>query len=173
MPDAVNTITIAPQTKIGELLTAFPDIEGAFSDLVPTFGKLKPGIFRETIARTTTLEQAASASRVRLPDLIIKLRKLAGVSVDDMTVSNLPGKPLWVSEGTIAKELDARPLLAQGVHPKQMVMAEVNALHAGQVFVLVTPFVPGPLIEIARSEGFQTWTRQSETGKVETYFGKA
>ena len=172
MSETTKAFTITPQTKIGELLTVYPAAEPILDELVPTFGKLKPGIFRETIARTTTLEQAASASRVRLPDLIIKLRKITGANGEDKNVTNLPGRPLWVEEGVVAKELDARPLLAQGVHPKELVMSEVNALQNGQMFVLLTPFVPGPLIEIARSQGYQTWTKQSETGKVETYFGK-
>ena len=171
MPDTTTHQTITPDTKIGELLSIHPQLENALCELVPTFGKLKPGYFRDTIARTTSLEQAASASRVPLPQLIRKLTKLAGLP-DEAAASNTPGKPLWVSEGSIVKELDARPLLAQGVHPKQLVVSEVSALESGQIFVLLTPFVPGPLIEIARSMGFQTWTKQSEPGKFETYFGK-
>jgi hypothetical protein len=172
MPEAVKTQEINADTKIGELIAAFPQVEAKFDELVPTFGKLKPGVFRDTIARTTTLERAASASRVRLPDLLIKLRRLAGLDASDSNAANLPGKPLWVSKGRVVKELDARPMLAQGTHPKQIVMDNVSALHSGEVFVLLTPFVPGPLIELARAQGFETWTRQGGSGKVETYFGK-
>ena len=168
MPELIK---ITPDMTIEKLLTAFPELENDFNALVPTFGKLKAGVFRDTIARTTRLEQAASASRMRLPDLIQKLSKLAGLE-ENPGASNAPGKPLWVSAGTVVKELDARPLLAQGVHPKDLVITEVNALESNQIFVLLTPFVPGPLIEIARSQGFQTWTKQGAAGKVETYFGR-
>jgi Uncharacterized conserved protein (DUF2249) len=64
-------------------------------------------------------------------------------------------------------------MLAQGQHPKEMILKETANLTHGELFVLVTPFVPAPLIEIARAQGIQTWTRQGERGVVETYFGKA
>lgn len=166
-----KTLTIEPAMTIEALLGGYPELEPVLGDLLPKFGKLKAGFFRDTIARTTTLEQAASASRVRLPDLINKLRKIAGVP-EESGNANLPGMPLWVSQSTTKNTLDARPMLAQGEHPKGLVLAELAGLEDGETFVLITPFVPGPLIEIARSQGFQTWTKQGERGVVETWFGK-
>ena len=118
---------------------------------------------------TTTLEQAATSSGLRVPDFVSKLRKAAGLA-DESGAANLPGMPLWVNEGKIKRTLDARPMLSQGQHPKQLVIDEVGSLQEGEIFGLVTPFVPGPLIELARSMGSQTWTRQGEKGNVETYF---
>jgi hypothetical protein len=166
-----KAVTIEPGTTIEALLAAFPELESVVCDLLPKFGTLKPGFFRDTIARTTTLEQAASAGRLRLPDLINKLRKIVGLP-NETANSNLPGMPLWVSEGKTKNTLDARSMLAQGEHPKGLVLGELANLADGETFVLTTPFVPGPLIEIARSQGFQTWTKQGEKGIVETYFSK-
>ncbi len=80
--------------------------------------------------------------------------------------------PDWVRSGTIVDTLDARPMLAQGQHPKGLVLQELQGLKAGQVYLLITPFVPGPLIELGKSLECQTWTRQAESGRFETYFGK-
>jgi hypothetical protein len=167
----IKTVTIESATTIEALLAGYPQLEPVLCDLIPKFGTLKSGFFRDTIARTTTLEQAASTGRLRLPDLINKLRRIAGLP-DDATSSNFPGMPLWVSEGKTKNTLDARAMLAQGEHPKGIVLRELSSLSDGEMFVLITPFVPGPLIEIARSQGFQTWTKQGEKGIVETYFSK-
>jgi Domain of unknown function (DUF1858) len=103
-----KTVTIEPDTTLEALLGEYPELEPALCDLVPMFGKLKPGAIRETIAKTTTLEQAATASGVRLPDLVSALRKIAGMPDDDAG-SNLPGMPLWVSKGKVKNTPHARP----------------------------------------------------------------
>lgn len=52
------------------------------------------------------------------------------------------------------KPLDIRPLLARGTEPLPHIRAQVDALKPGQGVTVVAPFLPAPLIELLRSEGF-------------------
>lgn len=54
------------------------------------------------------------------------------------------------------KTFDVRPLLAQGDEPLPLIRARVTALAAGQGLVIVAPFMPAPLIELLKSEGYQS-----------------
>jgi len=55
-----------------------------------------------------------------------------------------------------AKEtvLDVRPMLARGEEPFTAIRTRVNALAAGQGITVIAPFMPAPLVELLRSEGF-------------------
>lgn len=52
------------------------------------------------------------------------------------------------------KTFDVRPLLARGEEPFDVIRARVDALAAGQGVTILAPFMPAPLIELLKSEGF-------------------
>jgi hypothetical protein len=90
-----------------------------------------------------------------------------------MVAGSTPAVPAWASEGGASRRLDARPLLAQGVHPAERVMSDLAALDADDVYELTTPFVPGPLIERAAGAGFAAHAMPAGAGLVRTYFRRA
>lgn len=49
---------------------------------------------------------------------------------------------------------DVRPLLARGKEPFPAIRARVDALGVDEALVVVAPFMPAPLLELLRSEGF-------------------
>jgi uncharacterized protein (DUF2249 family) len=68
------------------------------------------------------------------------------------------------------KLLDVRPIIARGDDPFSAIRATVDALKPGQALSVVAPFLPSPLIELLRSEGFQSRVeRQPGSGWV-THF---
>lgn len=164
--------SIQPETTLDAILEAYPNLETLLLELLPSFAALKTPLVRKTVARTLTLENAAASSGGSLPEVVRKLRQAAGLA-EETPAASLAGAPPWVQSGKITKTIDARPMLAQGVHPQDMVVRALKELGAGDVLLLIAPFVPGPLIEIGRAMGCQTWTRQKSSGYVETYFGKA
>jgi len=164
-------LSILPETKLGAIIAAYPELENLLIELLPSFAAIQTPLLRKTVARTLTLEQAAASSGGSLPDIVRKLRQAAGLA-EEAPDTSLAGAPPWVKSGNTAKSIDARPMLAQGVHPKDIVVRVLGELGAGEVLLLIAPFVPGPLIEIGRAMGFQTWTRQKSSGHVETYFGR-
>ncbi len=55
---------------------------------------------------------------------------------------------------TVFKALDVRPLLAQGKEPLTAIRARLEALAPGEGLTVIAPFLPAPLIELLRSEGW-------------------
>jgi hypothetical protein len=50
------------------------------------------------------------------------------------------------------------------------VMSDLGALREGEVYALVTPFVPAPLIDLARGKGFAGFSVTESEALVRTYF---
>ena len=160
-----NKLIISPKTKIYDLLEAYPEAENRLIELVPTFSKLKNPILRRTIARVTTLQQAAIVGGVEVGLLIAALRDIVG---DENVVAEVSGtlqkkeEPSWFSEEKIVKKLDARPMLKRGEHPMEMVNRECKALNEGEIFELITDFIPQPLMDMMQGKGFEVYTKEKD-----------
>ena len=73
---------------------------------------------------------------------------------------------------TIFKAFDVRPNLARGDEPFPLIRAKVDALKAGQGVTIVAPFLPAPLIELLKSEGFQATMERRKDGAWAVNFWK-
>jgi hypothetical protein len=51
-------------------------------------------------------------------------------------------------------------------------MSSIQLLSAEECFLLITPFLPAPLIEKVQEKGFKVKTEKSDTGKFNTYIWK-
>ncbi|HVU34985.1 MAG TPA: DUF2249 domain-containing protein [Opitutaceae bacterium] len=74
------------------------------------------------------------------------------------------------SEPRKPRLLDVRPLIARGEEPFTKIMATIAALGPGEGFVLVSPFLPSPLIEKLHAEGFQARPERRGDGSWQTHF---
>lgn len=158
-----NKLVITPKTKIGELLDTYPQLEDVLIDLVPTFKKLKNPILRKTIARITSLQQAAKVGEIDLDRLINILRKEIGQDMIDnshQTDIDPIAEPEWFSVKKIGNSFDAREAIASGQHPLEDVLKGANALEKDEIFELITPFMPAPLIDKVNDMGCLSWTRK-------------
>ncbi len=52
------------------------------------------------------------------------------------------------------KTLDVRPQLTRGEEPFSRIRTAVDTLEPGQGLTIIAPFLPAPLIEMLRGEGF-------------------
>ena len=68
--------------------------------------------------------------------------------------------------------LDARPLLAQGIHPLERVQQECAMLQPGEAYEIITPFPPAPMIDKMAAAGFETQSETSSDGLFHTLFIK-
>lgn len=68
------------------------------------------------------------------------------------------------------RTLDVRPLIARGEEPFQKIMKTVAALGPAENLMLVTPFLPSPLIEKLRAEGFSAQPERDAGGSWRTLF---
>ena len=143
-------------------------------DTVPAFEKLKNPVLRRTVARITTLQQAASIGNVPVEDLINRLRKAVGQ--DSFSGAATAGyntvRPAWFAEDRVTAGLDARTMLAAGEHPVNQVIADLSALGPDQIYKLVAPFLTAPLIDKASSLGIAHWVTRQDDGGYVIYFGR-
>lgn len=72
--------------------------------------------------------------------------------------------------GRLVKRLDARPLKAAGIHPVEQVMTELAALAPGERYELVTPHLPGPVLERAAALGVRATTVETWPEEFVTTF---
>jgi uncharacterized protein (DUF2249 family) len=168
------TIPIAPESRVLELFEVYPTLRQPLIQIIPALGRLRTEDVRHAISETLTIEKAAIASGVNPSDVILKLRQALShgdPAVHAMDPSTL-GAPPWLNREAVTKSLDARPMLTKNEHPKGIVMQELARLQTGQIFLLITPHVPGPLIEIGSALGCVTWMRKTGEDTFETYFAK-
>ncbi len=80
--------------------------------------------------------------------------------------------PAWLQKEKIKIILDARPMLAAGEHPLERVIKETGTLTPGDVYEIITPFIPSPMIDRITAMGFDAFVRQEGPSEVRTYFHK-
>lgn len=167
-----NKLIINPKTKVYDLLEAYPELENLLIEKVPTFEKLKNPVLRKTIARITSLQQAAVIGNIPIDKLINFLRNEVGQT--NLQIENemnyVMNKPEWFTSEKIAKSLDARPMLEAGEHPVNQVIADLKQLNEGEIYELTTPFLPAPLIDKASSLNFKHWISQEAENRFKIYF---
>jgi hypothetical protein len=167
----MNKIQITPEIKISELLDNFPELEDKLIEIAPPFKKLKNPVLRKTLAKVTTLRQASKVGGVSLAELINKLRAEAGqneITVEDNQAAK-QNKPDWVLEDKIKITYDARIDLENGNHPVGKVTKEILTLDNNDIYLLITPFLPGPLIDFVKEKGFETYSTNVSGDEVHTY----
>lgn len=170
MPD------ITPETRLAALLEALPELEETLYGLSPAYKKLKNPVLRKTVGRVATLRQVALVGDVPLGRLINTLRAAAGmeeVADTEGEGGQGGGAPDWVATGKVKGTLDARSLIERGEHPMAQVLMELPSLAPGEVFELVTPFLPAPLVDMAREKGYRAWSEKAAEDHYRTLFGPA
>ncbi len=169
-----SRMLITPQTKVGELLDAYPELESVLVKIAPPFKKLRNPILRRTVARVTNLSQAARVGGVSVVELIRTLRQTVGQpdyhDNDEAQVIRQVEPPEWYQKERITRSLDVRPMIEAGEQPMGVVLQELSTLPKGSIMELVTPFEPAPLIDKALERGFRTWVTTRSPEIVCTYF---
>lgn len=170
-----NKLQITPQTIVADLLNEYPILEDKLIEIAPVFKKLKNPALRKTIAKVTSLKQAAVIGNVKLPELINQLRKEVGQETlisdkDEAIITS--DKPEWIIEENIKLIYDAREDLENGVHPVSKVVRDIETLSQDEIYLLITPFLPLPLIDIINKKGFTSHSDKTEKDKFLTYIKK-
>jgi hypothetical protein len=164
---------ITPDSKIGDLLERWPHLEDVLVGMSPHFRALSNPVLRRTVAKVATLRQVSTVSGVPLHALVEKLRAAAGLPPVAVAAEGGQGaaeRPAWARQEAATRTNDAREAIARDEHPLPQVMADLAALSGSDVYLLVTPFVPAPLVDLARGKGFAAFSVQEGEGVVHTFF---
>jgi hypothetical protein len=165
---------ITPETRVSSLLETYPELEETLISLAPAFAKLRNPILRKTVAKVTSLRQAARVGSVPLGKMINDLRRAAGqdnIVVDEESATSDRQPPPWVTNGDVVETIDARPMIEAGEQPLGPVMKSLRKLKERQLLRLLTPFQPAPLIDAAAKEGYVAFTGEDRPGQWTTHFG--
>lgn len=163
---------ITPDTKVAELLSDYPELEETLLGFSPAFVALKNPVLRRTVARVTSLRQAAKVGEIDVAELVNELRQKAGLAAcsictDEAEFASSPES--MGEEVTATHVLDVRPVIAAGEHPKEMVLEAAGRLQAGEVLEFIAPFTPEPLVKLLRDKGFTVIVKPPQGGAVSTF----
>lgn len=161
-------IQITPETTIADLLKAFSDVEAVLSELSSSYRALENPALRAAATNATTLSQLAITDSIPIGAMIGRLREAAGQESPTADLATDP--PAWAAETAVTKSLDAREIIQQGGHPLERVMTELGTLNPGEVYQLITPFVPAPMIDLVKQRGFESHTVSHGPDLCHTYF---
>lgn len=155
------------QTKVADLLNAYPELENTLLELSPAFAKLRNPVLRRTVARVATLQQAAKIAGISPALMVQTLRQAAGLATGDITNSSddeeVETVPEWFDEAGISIRLDASPLIDSGQSPMQEIIRLSGQLKKEEIMELTAPFKPVPIIDLLKSKGFKVWYNNGKT----------
>ncbi len=168
------SMEITPDTKLHALLQTYPELENKLLEMSPAFAKLRNPVLRATVAKVATLRQVAQVGGLSLGTLINTLREATGQATGTFAPeSGSETTPAWFEAQRITQRLDARSMLAQGEHPLNQVLSEIQSLGDGDIYELTTPFLPAPLLDAVRKKGFAVWSVTEEAELIRNYFARA
>ena len=170
----MENLIITPDTKIHELLETYPELEDKLIEVSPQFEKLRNPFLRKTIARVTTIRQAAIIGKTGLSNLVNLLRSEVGQdqSLIEEKAAHQNKSPQWLEESKIKVKYDANLDLEQGIHPINKVTNEMEKLNEGEIYLLQTSFHPAPLIELMEQKGYETFVKNLNANEVQTFIKK-
>lgn len=150
-------IEITPKTKVGELLDNFPQLEDVLLQISPAFASLKNPILRRTVAKVAALQQAAAIGGIKVEELVNQLRREVGQEplfggADSEYLSGEP--PQWFDATKVVLRFDACEVIQSGGSPMNQILEQTKTLNEGEIYELITPFVPAPIIDMLKQKGF-------------------
>lgn len=170
----MEKLIITPKTKVNDLLEAYPQLEEILIDIAPPFKKLKNPVLRKTIARVTTLAQAAIVGGVKVEEMITRLRAEIGQTsvqtIDEETRNYITEKPQWFDEVEIARTIDIREMLNAGEQPVHEVLFVIKGLQSNETLKVIAPFIPAPLIDKSLSLNYRHWLDKKGEDEYWVYF---
>jgi hypothetical protein len=170
-----SKLDITPKTKVAELLNAYPELEEKLLEFSPAFAKLKNPVLRRTVAKFTSLQQAAKVGNVNLVEMIDKLRSAAGLpALGESFATELPDNPVNAAllhdlSNRVTERLDVRPILDAGDNPKDQILHLAKNLTENGCMELLTPFPPVPIMDLLRKKGFHVTMDDTQHGVIRTF----
>lgn len=170
-----NNLIISPKTKVSQLIEAYPQLKEVLTGYAPAFKKIKNPALWDAVAKVSTLQQIALTGNQKVEDLINHLRRAVGQdekTFDTQDMENTKEFPEWLKTGKITKELDVREMLAAGEHPVNLVISEVQGLNTSEIYKVIAPFLPAPMIDKVKSLGFKHFVESKPDSLYFVYFMK-
>lgn len=164
-------LIISPKTKLFDLIEAYPQLEKPLMEYAPNFKKLKNPLLRKTVGKIATLSQVASVGNVEVQELINFFRKKIGQEEylgNESQTYNFK-KPDWFTKEKITETFDVSEMLNRGEYPVNQVLSDLKKLKKGEIYEMIAPFLPAPLLDKALSLKFKHWINKVGDEKYAIY----
>lgn len=169
---------ITRESKLLEVLEAYPFLESQIMNIAPPFRNLKNPILRRTVGKLTTLEKVAQVGGLDINNLVNTLRRAVGQ--DELIASsaaNLPSidipqsadDPDWVS-GQPQFTINGTELLQHGEVPLAKVNEMLEVLDADKYLLLITDFEPTPIVEAMQKQHRHVFHKLIDDGQQHLTF---
>jgi len=168
-------LIITPKTKVFDIIEAYPELEDILIAYVPAFEKLRNPVLRKTVGKVTSLQQAALIGNVNVGLLVNQLRQEIGQNAEKINTDEHQynyQSPAWFDADKVTVRLDVREMLANGEHPVAQVMEDLKKQKEDEIYQLIAPFLPVPLIDKASSLNFIHWIKKENDELFFIYFIK-
>lgn len=151
---------ITSQSKLLDVLEAYPELEAQIINIAPPFQNLKNPVLRRTVGKIATLEKVAQVGRMDAGKLVNTLRRavgqveISGEAEASFTVEipRVENDPQWMA-GEPQFTVNGSELLQRGEVPLGRVNELLGKLEAGRYLLLVTNFEPSPIVDAMQKQG--------------------
>ncbi len=150
---------ITLQSKLFDVLEAYPELEAQIIKIAPPFQNLKNPVLRRTVGKIATLEKVAQIGGMDASKLVNTLRRAVGqAELSEEAAANVTVEiprvaddPAWIA-GEPQFTLNGTEMLQRGEVPLGRVNELLGKLEAGRYILLVTNFEPSPIIEAMQKQ---------------------
>ena len=150
---------ITSQSKLLDVLEAYPELESQIINIAPPFQNLKNPVLRRTVGKIATLEKVAQIGGMDAGKLVNTLRRavgqaeISGEAAASFTVEipMVENDPEWMA-GEPQFTVNGTELLQRGEVPLGKVNELLGQLEAGRYILLVTNFEPTPILEAMQKQ---------------------
>lgn len=159
----MNTIQISTQTKLSDLIKAYPQLRNRLSEVNPKFKMLSTPMGNIMIPKTT-VQDMIERSGMSEEDLINGITNLISEIENTKEIIN---EPEWFSKISSFKKMDVRN--AQGNFFPAL-REQASKMQIGEGLEIIQKFEPLPLYEVMDGLGFERLTKQISENEWHVYF---
>ncbi len=150
---------ITSQSKLFDVLEAYPELEAQIINIAPPFQNLKKPVLRRTVGKIATLEKVAQVGGMDAGKLVNTLRRAVGqaeISAEaaasfTIEIPRVENDPRWMA-GEPQFTVNGSELLQRGEVPLGRVNELLGKLETGGYLLLVTNFEPSPILDAMQKQ---------------------
>ncbi|MEP6473181.1 MAG: DUF2249 domain-containing protein [Gemmatimonadota bacterium] len=167
---------ITKQDSLAAVLQGHESRVDTLIELSPVFRQLRHPETRKTMARLTTVEQAAGMAGIDADDLVRRLNgEAAAADVPVKSARDHHGRPAALDRMAVENiiEVDVREDLRTGHEPFGRIMAARGQIPAGGALSVRAIFEPVPLYAVMARQGFDHHTEELGDEDWQVWFYRA